>query len=168
VTMGVIRSLVPHLVQTDRPISSAIYGTVSVIAIIVAAAHDKSGVGGVLAVAAVSAVVVWAIHVYAAVLAEAGTGRTTWRAAFAEAVRGELGVLEGASAPLLVLLLGAVGVLDDHRAIWWAVVVGVVLLTVMPVVWLRRTGAGWLPCLLAASVAGLFGTVLVVMKVVAH
>jgi hypothetical protein len=168
VPAGVVRSLVPHLVQTDRPISSAIYGTVSVLAIIVAAAHDASGAGGVLVVAAVSAVVVWAIHVYAAVLAEAGTGRTTWRAAFGEAIRGELGVLEGASAPLLVLLLGAVGLLDDHRAIWWAVLVGVVLLSVMPIVWLRRTGAGWLPCLLASLVACLFGTVLIVMKVLAH
>ena len=165
---GVVRSLVPHLVQTDRPISSAIYGTVSVVAVIVAAAHDTSGVGGVLAVAAVSAVVVWAIHVYAAVLAEAGTGRTTWRAAFAEAFRDELGVLEGASAPLLVLLLGAVGVLDDHRAVWWAVIVGIILLTVMPVVWLRRAGARWLPSLLASGVACLFGVVLIVMKVFAH
>jgi hypothetical protein len=165
---GMIRLLAPHLRGGGRHVSSAIYGTVSVLAVIVVSGHGEAAVGGVLVFAAVSTAVVWGIHVYASVLSEACMEGTPWTVAIPRGLRDELGVLEGAAAPLLVLALGALGLLDPQRSVWWAVVVGVGLLTVMPLVWLRRSGEGWGQCLAASAVACSFGLVLVVMKVLAH
>ena len=165
---GLTRSLLPHFVPGARPISSAIYGTVSVIAVVVIGAHGASGAGEVLLFAAVSMVVIWGIHVYASVLAEAGTTGLHWRVALRAGLRDEMGVIEGATAPLAVLLLGSLGVLDDSTAIWASVWCGVGLLTLMPSVWLRRIGSGWWQCVMASAVAGLFGLLLVALKVFVH
>lgn len=167
-TIGVIRSLVPHLHRGGRQVSSAVYGTVSSLAVIVVAGHDDADVGRVLAFTAVSMAVVWGIHVYASVLSDTCMQRTPWRVAIPRGFREELGVLEGAAAPLLVLALGALGLLDPDRAVWWSVLVGVALLTVMPLFWLRRSGEPWGQCLAAATVASSFGLILIAMKVVAH
>jgi hypothetical protein len=167
-SVGVIRLLAPHLQGGGRHVSSAIYGTVSVLAVIVVSGHGEAAVGRVLVFAAVSTGVVWGIHVYASVLSEACMQGTPWKVAIPRAFRDELGVLEGAAAPLLVLGLGTVGLLDPQRSVWWSVVVGVGLLTVMPLVWLRRSGKRWGQCLAASAVACSFGLVLVVLKVLAH
>jgi hypothetical protein len=165
---GLLRALVPHLHRGGRHVSSAIYGTVSALAVIVVAAHEEAEVGRVLAFTAVSMVVVWGIHVYATVLSDACTQKTAWRVAIPRGFHEELGVLTGAAAPMTVLALGTLGVLDPDDAVWWSVVVGVALLTVMPVVWLRRSGQGWVQSVAAAAVACTFGLALVVMKVLAH
>lgn len=160
--------VLPHFAVGRRPVSSAIYGTVSVVAVIVVGAHDAAGVGTVLIFAAVSMVVIWAVHVYASALASAGVSGLHWREALRHSVHDELGVLEGAAVPLVVLLLGVLEVLDDQRAILWAVWSGVVLLTLIPLFWLRRQGSAWPPALAAATVSGLFGLLLVVLKTVVH
>lgn len=167
-THSLTRSLLPHFVAGERPISSAIYGTVSVIAVVVVGAHGTAEAGRVLLFAAVSMVVIWCIHVYASVLAEVGTTGLHWRVALRAGLRDEMGVIEGATAPLAVLLLGPLGVLDDSTAIWAAAWCGVGLLALMPTVWLRRIGSGWRQCIVASAVAGFFGFVLVAMKVVVH
>jgi hypothetical protein len=168
VSTGLVRSLVPHLHRRGPNVSSAIYGTVSTLAVIVVAGHDDAPVGRVLLLASVSAVVVWGIHVYASVLSDICLQRMPWKLAIPRGFREELGVLEGASAPLLVLALGALGVLDPERAKWWSVLLGVGLLTAMPLYWLRRNGEPWGRCLAASAVALGFGLVLVVLKVLAH
>ena len=133
------------------------------------AGHDEAAVGRILTFAAVSTVIVWGIHVYASVLSDTCTATgPPWRVAIPRGFRDELGVLEGAAAPLLVLALGAVGVLDPTRAVWWSVITGVGLLTVMPLFWLRRSGEPWGRCLAASAVACSFGLALVVLKVLAH
>lgn len=165
---GPARLLLPHFVVGERPISSAIYGTVSVVAVIVVGAHGDATAAGVLVFAAVSMLIIWGIHVYATVLTEAGTAGLHWRTALGKGVVEELGVLEGSAAPLAILLLGAVGVIDDGRAIWYAVWTGVLLLALLPLVWLRRRGTPWLQCVGASVTAGLFGLLLVVLKVVVH
>jgi hypothetical protein len=168
VTHNLVRSLLPHFAVGKRPVSSAIYGTVSVVAVIVVAAHQRATAGVVLLFAIVAMVVIWAVHVYASALAAAGVTGLHWRTAVPRALHEELGVLEGAAAPLAVLVVGAVGLLDDEQAIRWAVWCGVVLLTLIPLVWLRRRGSTWRSAVLASTVAGFFGLVLVVLKVVVH
>lgn len=162
------RSLVPHFATGHRPISSAVYGTVSVVALIVVAAHEDNSAGRVLTFAAVSMLVIWAVHVYASTLEHTGPKNLPWRAALRVAVHDELGVVEGASAPLLILLLGAVGLVEDGRAITWAVWCGAALLTLMPFVWLRRVGTPLWDCVLASAVAGILGALLIVFKVLVH
>ena len=165
---GVVRSLLPHLHRGGEQVSSAIYGTVSALAVIVVAGHDATAVGRILTFAAVSTVIVWGIHVYASVLSDTCTAGTPWRIAIARAFHDELGVLEGAAAPLLVLALGVVGLLDPAKAVWWSLIAGVGLLTVMPLFWLRRSGKPWWQCLAASAVACSIGLALVVLKVLAH
>lgn len=160
--------VLPHFAVGRRPVSSAIYGTVSVVAVIVVGAHDQASAGTLLVFAATSMGVIWAVHVYASTLASAGVTGLHWREALRHAIHDELGVLEGAAAPLAVLLLGVLGVLEDKRAIVVAVWSGVVLLTLIPLVWLRRLGSAWLPALAAAAVSGMFGLLLVVLKTVVH
>ena len=162
------RSLVPHFVRGSRPISSAVYGTVSVVAIVVVAGHENDSAGWVLTFAAASMLIIWAVHVYASTLEHSGPKNLPWRAALGVALRDELGVIEGASAPLLVLLLGAVGLVEDRRAITWAVWCGAALLTLMPFVWLRRSGTPLWDCVLASAVAGFLGAVLILFKVLVH
>ena len=43
-----------------------------------------------------------------------------------------------------------------------------VLLTLIPLVWLRRLGSPWRPALTAALVSGLFGLLLVALKTGVH
>jgi hypothetical protein len=167
-SVGVIRSLLPHLHRGAEQVSSAIYGTVSALAVIVVAGHEEAAVGRILTFAAVSTVIVWGIHVYASVLSDICTAGTAWRDAIPRGFRGELGVLEGAAAPLFVLALGVLGLLDPDRVVWWSVMTGVGLLTVMPLFWLRRSGEPWGRCVAASAVACSFGLALVVLKVLAH
>ncbi|HEX5511064.1 MAG TPA: hypothetical protein VFX41_05075 [Actinomycetales bacterium] len=167
-THPVVRSLLPHLFMVGRPISSAIYGTVSVVAVIVVGAHGVTSATLVLVFAAVSMAVIWAVHVYASVMAFAGAEAVHWRAAVKRAVSHETGLLEGATLPLLVLATGAVGLLDDSTAITAAVWCGVLVLTLLPTVWLRAQGAAWRRCIAASAVSGLLGLLLVVLKIVVH
>ena len=163
-----MRSFLPHFAVGSRPVSSAIYGTVSVLAVIVVGAHDAATAGTLLVFAVVSMAVIWAVHVYASALASTGVAGLHWRAALRHALHDELGVLEGGSVPLAVLLLGALGVLDDRLAILLAVWSGVVLLTLIPLVWLRRQGSPWRPALAASLVSGMFGLLLVALKTGVH
>lgn len=160
--------LLPHFTHGKRPVSSAVYGTVSVVALVAAASHDSGSAGRVLAAASVSMLVIWAVHVYASALEHTGPKNLAWRRAVAVAVRDELGIIQGASAPLTLLLLGAVGLLSDERAIEWSMWCGVAQLTLMPFVWLRRSGSSLWESLAASAAAGLLGLVLIVFNVFVH
>jgi hypothetical protein len=162
------RSLLPHLFLVGRPISSAIYGTVSVVAVIVVGAHGTASAGVVLVFSAVSMLVIWCVHVYASVMLFAAAEAVHWRIAVTRAVRHETGLLQGAVLPLLVLATGAVGLLEDGTAIGAAVWCGVLVLTLLPTVWLRGQGAGWRRCIAASAVAGFLGLVLVALKIGLH
>ena len=158
----------PHVLKGRRTIPTAIYGTISVVAVIVVGAHGAPPAVTVLVFATVSMVVIWAVHVYASVMAVAGAEGVHWRVAASRAVRHESAVLEGAALPLLVLATGAIGLLDDSTAIRAAVWCGVLLLTVLPSIWLRGQGQSWARCLIASAVGGFLGLLLVVLKAVVH
>ena len=160
--------LAPHLVAARHTVEGAVYGTVSVLAVIAVAAHASESADRVLVFAAVSSGVFWAVHVYASVVADLGPAHLDLPTALREALRNEQGVIGGVAIPLAVLALGAVGVIQDDRAISWSMWSGVIVLFVTPVVWLRPHGRGWLVCLAASSVGGLLGVVLIWFKVVLH
>lgn len=167
-TQRLVRSLLPHFAVSRRPVAGAVYGTVSVVAVIVVASHQSATAGGILLLAAVSMVVIWAVHVYASTLAATGASGLDWPTAMARALHEEFGVLQGAAAPLAVLVAGAVGILDDELSVWLAVWCGVVLLSLIPLVWLRRRGSTWGSAVVASMVSGLFGLLLLALKVVLH
>jgi uncharacterized YccA/Bax inhibitor family protein len=149
-------------------VAGAVYGTVSVTALISGASHDEDSAVRLLVFAAVASLVVWAVHVYASVLADTGPDGLSLRRAVAVGARHEIGVLEGVLVPLSILLLGAVGVIEDRRSIILSMWSGVLVLFLLPLVWLRRDGRGWWRCLAGACLGGAFGIALTSLKVVLH
>lgn len=152
-----------------RAVAGAIYGIVSVIAVIAGASHLDDSAGRVLAFALVSSTVIWAVHVYASMLADSGSSQIVrWRIVFIAGVRHEIGIVEGVFVPLFILFLGAIGWLEDGRAIAWSMWSGVALLALIPLFWLRRTGRSWVRALAGAGACGLLGLGLTWMKVLLH
>lgn len=157
-----------RLGRGPRAVAGAIYGLVSIIAVVVGASHFDDSAGRVFAFAAVSSVVIWTVHVYASMLADSGPEVEPWRSVLIAGVRHEIGIVEGVFVPLLILFLGAIGWLEDERAITWSMWSGVVLLTLVPLLWLRRTGRSWARSLAASAACGLLGLGLTWMKVLLH
>lgn len=166
--MRLVDVLAPHLVAARSTVDRAVYGTVSVIAVIAGAAHAERSAGKVLAFAAVSSLVVWGVHIYAGVLADLGPGGLHWSPALRAGVARERGVLGGVVLPLTVLSLGAIGLIDDRLAIWLSMWSGVAVLFLTPFVWLRPMGRSWSECLLASVFGGLLGLSLISLKVLLH
>lgn len=165
---AIARVVAPHFFSSRRTVAGAIYGTVSVTALIAGASHDEDSAGRLLLFATSASLVVWAVHVYAFVLADIGPSAQPWRTALRHGLHREIGVFQGVLVPLLVLFGGVIGVLSDHRAIVWSLWSGALILFLLPFVWLRRDGAAWWRCLAAASVGGLLGLVLTSVKVLLH
>jgi hypothetical protein len=151
-----------------RAVAGAVYGIVSVIAVIAGASHFDDSAGRVLAFAVVSSAVIWAVHVYASMLADSGPEVMPWRSVLVAGVRHEIGIVEGVFIPLLILFLGAIGWVEDGRAIAWSMWSGVVLLALIPLYWLRRTGRSWARSLAGSAACGLLGLGLTWMKVLLH
>ncbi|MDQ4109522.1 MAG: hypothetical protein M3306_00250 [Actinomycetota bacterium] len=158
----------PRFGRGPRAVAGAIYGIVSVIAVIAGASHLEDSAGRVLAFALVSSTVIWAVHVYASMLADSGSEIVSWRSVFIAGVRHEIGIVEGIFVPLFILLLGAIGWVDDGRAIAWSMWSGVVLLVLIPLFWLRLTGRSWIRSLAGSRLCGLLGLGLTWMKVLLH
>ena len=148
--------------------AGAVFGTVSVMALIVTAAHAEPSAQTVLAFAATSTVVLWGMHVYAAMLANAGSGEHNWAPALRHALRNETGVVEGAVTPLAVLALGAFGWVEDGLSIWLAMWTGVLVLFLVPIRWLRLAHRPWPMSLLWGAGGGVIGLLLVWLKVALH
>lgn len=157
-----------RLGRGSRAVAGAVYGIVSVIAVIAGASYLDDSAGRVFAFAVVSSAVIWTVHVYASMLADSGPEVMPWRSVLIAGVRHEIGIVEGVLVPLLILLLGAVGWIDDGRAISWSMWSGVVLLVLIPLFWLRRTGRSWVRSLAGAGACGLLGLGLTWMKVLLH
>lgn len=151
-----------------RAVAGAIYGIVSVIAVIAGASHLDDSAGRVLGFAVISSTVIWAVHVYASMLADSGSEVVGWRSVLIAGVRHEIGIVEGVFVPLFILFLGAIGWVDDGRAIAWSMWSGVVLLVLIPLFWLRQTGRSWVRSLAASGACGLLGLGLTWMKVLLH
>ena len=158
----------PRFGRGPGAVAGAVYGLVSIIAIIAGASHFDDSAGRVLAFAVVSSAVIWTVHVYASILAGSGSEVAPWRSVLIAGVRHEIGIVEGVVVPLLILLLGAIGWLEDGRAIAWSMWSGVVLLVLIPLFWLRRTGRSWARSLVASGACGLLGLGLTWMKVLLH
>jgi hypothetical protein len=150
-----------------RAVAGAVYGTVSVLAVIAGASHVEDSAARVFAFALVSSLVIWTVHIYASVLADSGPA-VPWRNAFAAGLRHEIGIVEGVLLPLLILLLGSIGWIEDSSAITWSMWSGVVMLVLIPLLWLRHSGRSWPYCLAAAAACGLLGLGLTWMKFLLH
>jgi hypothetical protein len=115
---------------TSESIAGTVYGSIVVMGAIVAGAHGVENLWRLDLVVGGTVVVLWLAHVYAHGLGESiQLQRRLDRAEFATVARRELAIALAAVVPLIMIALGAAGVLAKPTAVWLALAVGLFTLT---------------------------------------
>jgi hypothetical protein len=143
-----------------------IYGTIVVLAVVVAGARAyPDDAGYIAALAGVTSVVLWVAHVYAHGLAHSvAHGRQLSSAELRSIARREGSILEAAVPPIAALLLGAFGVVSTDVAVWLAIGFGLVVLAVQGITFAHVERLGRLGTLLVVAANVGLGVVLVGLK----
>lgn len=123
-----------------------IYGTIVVLAVVVAGGRAyPHGAGHIAVLVAATTTAFWVAHVYSHALARSvATGEHVSRAELREIARHEAAILEAAVPPVAALVLGTIGVLSAHTAVWCAIALGLVVLAAQGIVFARIERLGWL------------------------
>ncbi len=151
---------------------SAVYGVVLVSGLVVISADTDDPSSKVLIKIASTVLVFWAAHVYAGFVAyphqKQADPNATWSKALRSSLAHSWGMLVAALIPGVVLLAGALGVVDDADAIWTSLWVDVGLLAAIgylgAATWSTKL---WVRLLGGLSTAAL-GIVLIMMKALTH
>jgi hypothetical protein len=152
--------------QTGERLGGFIYGTILVLAVIVAGAkafeHEAGHIAGLVAV---TVVVFWLAHVYADALAHAvAYDQHLSLADLRRIAHREASMLEAAVPPLLALLLGAVGIVSTTLAVWVAFGLGLVVLCAQGITFARVEHMGRLGTLAVVAANLGLGVALVGLK----
>jgi hypothetical protein len=156
--------------MTRARLSRAIYGNVLSTSLVVAFSEDEDYSSGDVALAVfVTGLVFWVAHVYASVLAErySAARSLTWSEIGAE-FSAEWPVVQAFFPPVIVLLLGAIGLLSDATAETLAIAGGVVAMVLWALAIGRRERMSPLGLVVTALVNAVFGVVIVLLKVLVH
>jgi hypothetical protein len=152
--------------QTDT--AGAIYGTILATAVIAGTARHRPP-GRVLALTVATLLVFWLAHVYAAALSHHLLRATRLRwATIATAMAEEWPMVAGPAPSLLLLLLGALGLLGDEAAVNLALWAALAQLVGWGVTYARRQGWSWLAAVVAGTVNGTFGAAIIALKAFLH
>jgi hypothetical protein len=145
-----------------------IYGTIVVLAVIVAGARAyPHAAGHIAALVAVSTAALWLAHVYAYGMAHSvSRDEHLSLAELLSIARREGSIIEAAVPPLAILLLGALGVLSTGAAVWAAFGVGLAVLGAQGIAFARIERFSLLGTLgiVAANVS--LGVLLIALKLV--
>ena len=147
-----------------------IYGTILVSAIIVIAEDGEDDLT-LLTVVAVTSVVFWVAHVFAATIAhhEKRDGRgVPIGESLRHAMHHSLGLLLAAIFPVFWLTLGWAGALTEEDAYTIALLGGVILLFIFGALAFAERGRRWYWCLVAGLATALLGTIVILLKAVLH
>jgi hypothetical protein len=150
-------------------LAGAIYGTILATTVVAAtAAHPESYERTMLLVLGTS-VVFWLAHVYALGLAARMVAmRPLRRSEILRLARAEWPMLQSSWPILLVLGLGALGLLSPDRTSTVAVVAGIAALFTYGFIIGRQERLGWFRVLLNAVAAGGFGVAVLGLKLLVH
>lgn len=109
-----------------------VYGTIVALAVLVAGARAYPGEAGHIAVLVLATtVILWVAHVYAHGLGTSVLrGRRLTFTELGHIGRHEGAIVEAALLPVAALLLGALGLISTHSAIWLAFATGLAVLAV--------------------------------------
>lgn len=143
-----------------------IYGTIIVLAVVVAGArayeHEAGHIAGLVVV---TVLVFWLAHVYSHALAHAvAHDEHLSRSELQRIARREASILEAAVPPVAALLLGAFGIVSTKLAVWAAVVLGLVVLCAQGITFARVERLGRLGTLAVVAANLGLGVVLVGLK----
>lgn len=148
-----------------------VYGTIIVLAVIVEGAFEHPfDPGEVAEVAAATCLVLWVAHVYSHALATSvAQERHLSRRMLWTTARLEAPIVEAAMLPVVVLVLGAIGLLPAELSLWLCLGVGLAILVVEGVAFARAEALGRLASFGVVAANIVLGLVLVSLKVfVAH
>ena len=143
-----------------------IYGTIIVLAVVVAAARAYPHKAGHIAVVVgVTSVVFWLAHVYAHSLAESvADDQHLSLARLRRIAQREASLVEAALPTFVALLLGAVGLLSTEGAVWLAIGLGLAILVAQGIFFARVEGLGRIATLAVVTANLGLGLVLVSLK----
>jgi hypothetical protein len=152
--------------QSGERLGGFIYGTILVLAVIVAGAkafeHEAGHIAGLVAV---TVVVFWLAHVYADALAHAvAYDQHLSLADLRRIAHREASMVEAAVPPLVALLLGAFGVVSTTLAVWVAFGLGLVVLCAQGITFARVEHMGRLGTLAVVAANLGLGVALVGLK----
>ena len=160
----------PFAIRTSGSATQGVYGLILATAVIaISRESDPSDAGQAAISMLVTALVFWLAHVYARLLGTAVSddwGLT--RAAVARATRENWSLVEVAIPLVLILALGAIGVIPERAALVAATVLALVELAATGAYAAIRHGAGPGGTLLSAAFALMLGLFVVLLKVLIH
>lgn len=148
----------------------SIYGTIIVSALIVLIEDGETDFDMIASVS-VTVFVFWIAHVFAATVATHGRRNGVEipvGEALARAVRHAAGLPVSAILPILVLSLGASGVLPERLAYQLALVVSIALLAGLGTLAFAERGARWYASIAGGLATGLLGLAVIMLKVILH
>jgi hypothetical protein len=152
--------------QTGERLGGFIYGTIIVLAVIVAGArayeHEAGHIAGLVTV---TVVVFWLAHLYSHALAHSvAYDEHLSLAELRRIAHREASILEAAVPPLVALLLGAFGILSTEVAVWVAVGLGLVVLCAQGITFARVERLGRLGTFAVVAANLGLGVLLVSLK----
>lgn len=148
-----------------------VYGVILVSGLIATSGSGGAAAWRTLVITGVTVVVFWSAHVYAGAVAAHGSraeeGRTIGlKDAIRRAIRRSRGLFAATVIPAAVLLLGAVGIVEDNVAIWASLWVCVAVLAWLGFRAYRRKGAPWWGQILGAVSTASFGVIIIIAKAI--
>jgi hypothetical protein len=151
-------------------IAGAVYGTIMVMATLVAGSTATPDAWKLATIVATTVLVLWAAHVYAHGLGESiDRGRRLDGLELLSIAHRELSIPLAAAGPVVALLLGAAGLLRETRAVWLAMGIAVATLAFQGVRYARVENLGRMGTFVAVALNLALGLLLVALKaVVAH
>ena len=160
----------PFAIRTSGSATQGVYGLILATAVIVISREsDASDAGQAALSVLVTALVFWLAHVYARLLGTAvSRDRGLTRADLAGAAREHWSLVEVAIPLVLILGLGAIGILPGRAALVAATILALVELAATGAYAAIRHDAGPGGTLLSAAFAVMLGLLVVLLKVLIH
>ena len=156
------------LAGTPETIAGTVYGTIIVMATLVAGAPAfKNDLWHLFAIVVVTTIVFWAAHIYAHGLGESlQLGRRVTRAELARIAHRERAMALAVVLPALALIFGALGVIRGSLSIWLALGLGVAALAAQGVRYARLERLSATGTVVVVGLNLALGLSLVLLKVI--